>query len=81
MTDGISNSNSKLHAPQDGLLLAIDTCGPSGSVALGRLVGASPHPGRNGSGRAELFFNASDVGSELLRMAGTQLPQLGPLSL
>ncbi len=28
--------------PQEDLLLAIDTCGPSGSVALGRLTGDAP---------------------------------------
>ena len=39
--------------PESMLLLAIDTCGPTGSMALGQLVGGrTPHPGRNVSWRA-----------------------------
>jgi tRNA threonylcarbamoyladenosine biosynthesis protein TsaB len=60
------------------LILAIDTCGPSGSVALGRL------PGRDLEilGQIELAgrtYSATLVAAvaELLRSAGTELRELG----
>ncbi|MGA2339404.1 MAG: tRNA (adenosine(37)-N6)-threonylcarbamoyltransferase complex dimerization subunit type 1 TsaB, partial [Terracidiphilus sp.] len=60
------------------LILAIDTCGPSGSVALGRL------PGRDLeilgqielAGRTYSTTLVAAVG-ELLRSAGTELRELG----
>jgi len=60
------------------LILAIDTCGPSGSVALGRL------PGRDLeileqielAGRTYSTTLVAAVG-ELLRLAGTELRELG----
>ncbi len=60
------------------LILAIDTCGPSGSVALGRL------PGRDLEilGQTELAGRAYSTTlvaavAELLRSAGTDLRELG----
>jgi len=60
------------------LILAIDTCGPSGSVALGRL------PGRDLEiiGQIELAGRAYSTTlvaavAELLRSAGTELRELG----
>ena len=64
--------------PDARLILAIDTCGPSGSVALGRL------PGRDLeilgqielAGRTYSTTLVAAVG-ELLRSAGTELRELG----
>jgi tRNA threonylcarbamoyladenosine biosynthesis protein TsaB len=64
--------------PESPLILGIDTCGPSGSVALGRL------PGRDLEilGQIELAgrsYSATLVAAvaDLLRSAGTELRKLG----
>lgn len=63
--------------PESAILLAIDTCGPSGSVALGCLSGAAVEI----LGQVELegrSYSATLVPAvgELLQRAGTQLSQL-----
>lgn len=64
--------------PTSALLLAIDTCGPSGSVALGRF--AEQHLEILGEielkGRTYSATLVSAVG-ELLRAAGIEVPELG----
>ena len=66
--------------PESPLLLAIDTCGPTGSVGLGQIAKGKLHilgetelPGRTYSS------NLVSAISELLRQAQTQLPQLAAI--
>jgi tRNA threonylcarbamoyladenosine biosynthesis protein TsaB len=66
--------------PEDALLLGIDTCGPSGSVALGRMVSGEVRIlGESElSGRTYAATLVSSV-SGLLGAAGVQLAQLGAI--
>ncbi len=64
--------------PDSTLLLAIDTCGPSGSVALGRVDGQLPGSSVEILGQIELegrSYSSTLVAAvgELLAQAGTQL--------
>ena len=64
--------------PEDRLILAIDTCGPEGSVALGRFAGRDLEI----LGQIELAgrtYSATLVAAvaELLRTAGTEIRALG----
>lgn len=64
--------------PDWPLILAIDTCGPSGSVALGRIAGRDLEI----LGQTELAgrtYSATLVSAveEVLRSAGVDLGQLG----
>jgi tRNA threonylcarbamoyladenosine biosynthesis protein TsaB len=62
------------------LLLAIDTCGPTGSLALGQLVGGELHIlGETSLGGQRPSETLVGSACEMLRMAGVQLPQLGAI--
>jgi tRNA threonylcarbamoyladenosine biosynthesis protein TsaB len=63
-------------------ILAIDTCGPSGSVALGRLASSEPGPELEVLGQIELegrTYSATLVTAvrDLLQTAGLELRDLG----
>ncbi len=73
-------ANTTPESPASPLLLAIDTCGPTGSVALGRLVGGQLHI----LGESELgsrTYSATLIASvsELLKLAQVKLPQLAAI--
>ena len=75
---GMSSSTPGMCVQPGSLLLAIDTCGPTGSVALGRLAGRDLEI----LGQAELEgrrYSATLVTavSELLANAGVRLKDLG----
>ncbi len=66
--------------PESTLLLAIDTCGPTGSVALGQLVGGEVHIlGETSLGGHHPSETLVGHACEMLRMAGVLLPQLGAI--
>ncbi|MGA3159967.1 MAG: tRNA (adenosine(37)-N6)-threonylcarbamoyltransferase complex dimerization subunit type 1 TsaB [Terracidiphilus sp.] len=66
--------------PDSMLLLAIDTCGPTGSVALGRLVGGELHIlGETSLGGQRPSETLVASACELLGMAGVQLTQLSAI--
>jgi tRNA threonylcarbamoyladenosine biosynthesis protein TsaB len=62
------------------LLLAIDTCGPTGSLALGMVASGEVHilgeTSLDGQRPSETLVGSA---GEMLRMAGVQLPQLGAI--
>jgi tRNA threonylcarbamoyladenosine biosynthesis protein TsaB len=66
--------------PESMLLLAIDTCGATGSLALGQLVGGELHilgeTSLGGQRPSEILVGSA---CEMLRMAEVQLPQLGAI--
>jgi tRNA threonylcarbamoyl adenosine modification protein YeaZ/ribosomal-protein-alanine acetyltransferase len=66
--------------PESMLLLAIDTCGPTGSIALGQLVRGELHIlGETSLGGQRPSETLVGYACEMLRMAGVQLPQLGAI--
>jgi tRNA threonylcarbamoyladenosine biosynthesis protein TsaB len=66
--------------PESMLLLGIDTCGPTGSIALGQLVGGELHIlGETSLGGQRPSETLVGSACEMLRMAGVQLPQLGAI--
>jgi len=73
----VGSSNAELHALPGGLLLGIDTCGPTGTVALGRIGGdAAGIPGQiELEGRTYSTTLVAAVG-ELLAKAGFKLRDL-----
>jgi tRNA threonylcarbamoyl adenosine modification protein YeaZ len=62
------------------LLLAIDTCGPTGSIALGQLVGGELHIlGETTLGGQRPSETLVGSACEMLRMAGVQFVRLGAI--
>lgn len=62
------------------LLLAIDTCGPTGSIALGQVSNDDVHIlGETTLGGQRPSETLVGSACEMLRMAGLQLPQLGAI--
>ena len=62
------------------LLLAIDTCGPTGSVALGMVVSGEVHIlGETSLGGQRPSETLVGYACEMLTMAGVQLPQLSAI--
>jgi|CZKF01.1.fsa_nt_gi tRNA threonylcarbamoyladenosine biosynthesis protein TsaB len=76
----IDQASTKLPAQADLLLLAIDTCGPTGSIALGQLVGGELRIlGETSLGGQRPSESLVASVCEMLRMAEVQLPQLGAI--
>jgi tRNA threonylcarbamoyladenosine biosynthesis protein TsaB len=66
--------------PESMLLLAIDTCGPTGSVALGQLVQGQLHIlGETSLGGQRPSETLVGYACEMLRMAEVPLAQLGAI--
>jgi tRNA threonylcarbamoyladenosine biosynthesis protein TsaB len=66
--------------PESMLLLAIDTCGPTGSIALGQLVGGELHIlGETALGGQRPSETLVGSACEMLRMAEVPLAQLGAI--
>ncbi len=66
--------------PESMLLLAIDTCGPTGSVALGQLVSGEVHIlGETSLGGQRPSETVVGSACEMLRMAEVQLLKLGAI--
>jgi tRNA threonylcarbamoyl adenosine modification protein YeaZ len=66
--------------PESMLLLAIDTCGPTGSLALGQLVGGEVHIlGETSLGGQRPSETLVGYVCEMLRMAEAPLAQLGAI--
>ena len=66
--------------PESMLLLAIDTCGPTGSVALGQLVSGEVHIlGETSLGGQRPSETVVASACEMLRMAEVQLLKLSAI--
>ena len=66
--------------PDSMLLLAIDTCGPTGSIALGQLAGNELHIlGETTLGGQRPSETLVGSACEMLRVAGVQLSKLGAI--
>jgi tRNA threonylcarbamoyladenosine biosynthesis protein TsaB len=66
--------------PESMLLLAIDTCGPTGSIALGQMLGGELHIlGETSLGGQRPSETLVGYACEMLRMAEVPLAQLGAI--
>jgi tRNA threonylcarbamoyladenosine biosynthesis protein TsaB len=80
MTINYVNPSSSKKEKAVMLLLAIDTCGPTGSIALGQLVGDKLHIlGETTLGGQRPSETLVGSACEMLRMAEVQLPQLSAI--
>ncbi|HLY40384.1 MAG TPA: tRNA (adenosine(37)-N6)-threonylcarbamoyltransferase complex dimerization subunit type 1 TsaB [Terracidiphilus sp.] len=76
----IGGSTASAQRATEGLLLGIDTCGPSGSVALGRLAaGRLEIPGEKGLASRSYSVTLVAAAGELLQEAGVRVRDLAAM--